>query len=398
MVFSTRVKSIAPSVTLAITAKSAKLREEGKDVISFGTGEPDFNTPENIMEAAVKAMEGGKTKYTAVSGITELKKAIVDKFRDDNGLEYDPSQILVSTGAKQSIAMALLAAINEGDEVLMAVPYWVTYPELVKLAGGVPVCCEGSQENNYKLDRKLLEKYITPRSRAMILNSPNNPTGSIYTLEELTEIAEVAKEHDLLILSDEMYEKLIYGDNKHYSIAQVSEDAYNRTLTINGVSKAYAMTGWRLGYAGGPLELIKLMSSVQSHVTGNASSITQYAAVEALTGDQSALHMMVEAFKKRRDLLVDLIEDIPMVSCKKPEGAFYVMMNVEELVGKKHSGTKITSALDFADRLLSEKLVAVVPGEGFGQDGYVRISYATSDDNIRKGMARVAEFVSALEN
>lgn len=397
MIFSKRVTSIAPSVTLAITAKSGKLREEGKDVISFGAGEPDFNTPENIQAAAVKAMQEGKTKYTSVSGITELKQAIADKFRVDNGLDYELSQILVSTGAKQSLANAFLAALNEGDEVLMAVPYWVTYPELVKLAGGVPVFCEGKAENNYKLSRDLMEKHLTPRSKAVILNSPNNPTGAVYTEEELKEIAEVAKEHDLLIVSDEMYEKLIYGDNRHYSIAAVSEDAYSRTLTINGVSKAYAMTGWRLGYAAGPQELMKLMTSVQSHITGNAGSITQYAAVEALTGDQSALNMMVGAFKQRRDLLVDLIRAIPGVSCLRPEGAFYVMMNVEQLIGRKYLGKTIASALDFSERLLSEKLVAVVPGEGFGQDGYVRFSYATSEDNIRKGMVRVAEFISELE-
>lgn len=397
MVFSKKVTSIQPSVTLAITAKSARLREEGKDVISFGAGEPDFNTPENIQAAAIRAMQAGKTKYTSVSGITELKQAIADKFRNDNGLDYELSEILVSTGAKQSLANAFLAALNEGDEVLMAVPYWVTYPELVKLAGGIPVYCEGTAENNYKLSRRLLEQYLTDRSKAIILNSPNNPTGAVYTEEELTEIAAVAREHDLLIISDEMYEKLIYGENRHYSIAAVSEDAFRRTLTINGVSKAYAMTGWRLGYAAGPKELIKLMTSVQSHLTGNAGSVTQYAAVEALTGNQSDLHMMVAAFKERRDLLVDLIRAIPGVSCARPEGAFYVMMNVEALIGRKHKGQPITSALDFSDRLLSEQLVAVVPGEGFGQGGHVRFSYATSEDNIRKGLARVAEFIRQLE-
>lgn len=397
MKYSERILNMTPSTTMAITAKITKLKEEGKEVIGFGAGEPDFNTPLNIIDAAIKAMHEGKTKYTPASGITPLKEAIIRKFKEDNDLSYELSQISISTGAKQCLSNAFQAVLNDGDEVLMAVPYWVTYPELLKMYGGVPVFCHSTPEKNYKLDAQLLEQYVTPKSKVLILNSPNNPTGTVYTKEELVELAEFAKKHDLLIIADEMYEKLIYGATPHVSIGALSEDAYMRTITINGVSKAYAMTGWRIGYAAGPKEIIKLMNSIQGHTTSNPCSISQYASVEAINGDQSSVNAMKAEFEKRRDLMVDLIRAIPGLSCIKPDGAFYIMLKLRDILGKSHKGFKIATALDFADRLLSEKLVAVVPGEGFGIEGFARMSYATSQENIRKGMNLISEFVSELE-
>ncbi|MFB0958495.1 MAG: pyridoxal phosphate-dependent aminotransferase [Clostridiaceae bacterium] len=396
MKYAERVSQITPSVTLQITAKAGQLKQEGKDVIGFGAGEPDFNTPDHIIQAAIKAMYEGKTKYTPTPGINELKQAIVKKFRDDNGLVYEPAQILVSTGAKQSLANAMLALVDDGDEVLMAVPYWVSYPELVKLAGGVPVYLKGSPDNQYKMTPELIEQHITPRSKILIINSPNNPSGTIYSREELSAIADVCKAHDLIIISDEIYEKLIYGGIKHESIAVVSQDAFDRTIVVNGVSKAYAMTGWRIGYLAGPTGLVKQMSSIQSHMTSNPCSIAQYASLEAIAGDQSFVAEMKEEFEARRDLLVSLIEEIPEVTCIKPEGAFYVMMDVHQLFGRTYKGTLISNAMDFSDQLLSDQLVAVVPGEGFGIEGFIRLSYATSKENIRKGMTRVRDFIAAM--
>lgn len=396
MKYAERVSQITPSVTLQITAKAGQLKQEGKDVIGFGAGEPDFNTPDHIIQAAIKAMYEGKTKYTPTPGINELKQAIVKKFRDDNGLVYEPAQILVSTGAKQSLANAMLALVDDGDEVLMAVPYWVSYPELVKLAGGVPVYLNGSPDNQYKMTPELIEQHITPRSKILIINSPNNPSGTIYSREELAAIAQVCKAHNLIIISDEIYEKLIYGGIRHESIAAVSQDAFDRTIVVNGVSKAYAMTGWRIGYLAGPTGLVKQMSSIQSHMTSNPCSIAQYASLEAIAGDQSFVAEMKDEFEARRDLLVSLIEEIPEVTCIKPEGAFYVMMDVHQLFGRTYKGTLISNAMDFSDQLLSDQLVAVVPGEGFGIEGFIRLSYATSKENIRKGMTRVRDFIAAM--
>lgn len=396
MKLSNRAKAISPSVTLAITAKAGQLKQEGKDIISFGAGEPDFNTPENIMNAAKKAMAEGKTKYTAASGIKELKEAVCAKFKADNGLDYTADQVVISTGAKQCLANAFLAIVDDGDEVLMAVPYWVSYPELIKLAGGQPVFLNGDEKDNYKLTPDLIKSNLTDRSVAIVINSPNNPAGTIYTEAELKAIAEVCQEHDLWIIADEMYEKLIYGQDKHVSIAALSEDAYKRTLTINGVSKAYAMTGWRIGYAAGDAQLIKKMSSIQSHTTSNPSSISQYAALEALTGDQRDMEAMVERFAQRRDLTVSLLKDIPGIACIEPKGAFYVMMDIRKLLGKSYQGQVLETGMDFTEKLLEDKLVAVVPGEGFGLPGYIRISYATSEENIEKGIGRIAEFIGQL--
>ncbi len=397
MKYSERVSQITPSVTLAITAKAGQLKAEGRDVISFGAGEPDFNTPDNIIEAAIKAMHDGKTKYTPTPGINELKTAIVNKFKNDNGLEYTPAQVMVSTGAKQCLANSMLALVDDGDEVIMAVPYWVSYPELVKLAGGVPIMIMGSADNQYKLTPELVEEHISDRTKVMIINSPNNPAGTIYREDELAALAEVAKKHDLMIVSDEIYEELIYGGEAHHSIASVSQDAYERTIVINGVSKAYAMTGWRIGYLAGPADLVKKMSSIQSHMTSNPSSISQYAALEAIAGDQSFVSEMKKEFKARRDLLVEKLETIDDVSCIKPEGAFYVMMDIHKLLGRTYKGKTIETALDFSDQLLSDQLVAVVPGEGFGIEGFVRLSYATSRENIERGMDRVKEFINSMD-
>lgn len=397
MKLSKKAENISPSITLEITAKANKLKAEGVDVVSFGAGEPDFNTPENIINAAVKAMNEGKTKYTPASGITELKQAICEKFKNDNNLSYTPDQIIISTGAKQNLANTFMAILNPGDEVLIPVPYWVSYPELTKLADGVPVFVQTLEENNYKYTVEQLEAAVTDKTKAILLNSPNNPTGTIYSREELTEIAEFAKKHDLFIISDEIYEKLIYDGEKHVSIASLSEDAYNRTIVINGVSKTYAMTGWRIGYSAAPKEITKLMSSLQSHMTSNPNSIAQYAALEALTGPKDSIKAMIKEFESRRNFMVEKLDKIPGVSIIKPSGAFYIMVNVKNYFGKLLNGTTINNSLEFAKVLLEDEKVAVIPGSGFGLDEYVRLSYATSKELIEKGLDRIAEFLTKLK-
>lgn len=397
MILSKKAEQIQPSITLAITAKAKKMKVEGIDVIGFGAGEPDFNTPENIQNAAIDAIRQGFTKYTPASGTIELKEAIVDKFSKDNDLQYKTSQIVVSTGAKQSLANAFSATLNPGDEVIVPIPYWVSYPELIKLADGVPVFVETSEENSFKYTIEALRKAITEKTKMILLNSPNNPTGNVYNKEELTAIAELAKEKDILILSDEIYEKLIYGDTKHISIASLSEDAYNRTIVINGVSKAYSMTGWRIGYAASSEEITKLMSNIQSHTTSNPNSIAQYASVAALKGNDEQMEKMVTEFKHRRECMVNKINSIDGVSCINPEGAFYVMMNISKVFGKKCNGTEIKDSISFSDQLLDKEKVAVIPGIGFGVDNYVRLSYATSMGNIKNGLDRIEKFVKELE-
>ncbi|MFT8314377.1 MAG: pyridoxal phosphate-dependent aminotransferase [Clostridium sp.] len=397
MILSNKAKNISPSLTLAITAKVKEMRKNGIDVIGFGAGEPDFNTPKNIQLAAIKAMEEGYTKYTAASGIIELKKAIANKFKRDNNLTYDVSQIIISNGAKQCINDVFQAILNPGDEVIISSPYWVTYPELVKLSDGVPVIIATEEKNSFKFTINDLEKAVTAKTKAIILNSPNNPTGTVYSKEEIEKIAAFAKKHDILIISDEIYEKLIYGDFKHLSIASLSEDLFKRTIVINGMSKTYAMTGWRIGYAAsGNTEIIKLMSNVQGHTTANPNSIAQYASVEALTGDQSSVEFMISKFKERRNYMVNKINSIENVSCTKPEGAFYVMMNISKLIGKKANGKVINSSIDFAESLLDDSKVAVVPGNAFGVSEYVRLSYATSMENIEKGLERIHNFVNKI--
>lgn len=397
MILSKKAQQIQPSITLAITAKAKKMKADGIDVIGFGAGEPDFNTPENIQNAAINAIKQGFTKYTPASGIMELKEAIVNKFNKDNNLNYKTTQIIVSSGAKQSLANAFLATLNPGDEVIVPVPYWVSYPELIKLADGVPVFVETSEEKGFKYEIKALRNAITEKTKMILLNSPNNPTGTVYTKEELVAIADLAKEKNILILSDEIYEKLIYGNTKHISIGSLSEDAYNRTIVINGVSKAYSMTGWRIGYAASSEEIAKLMSNIQSHTTSNPNSIAQYASVEALKGDDAQMIEMVSEFKARRDYMVNKINSIEGVSCINPEGAFYVMMNISKIFGKKIDGVEIIDSMSFSEQLLDKAKVAVIPGVGFGVDNYVRFSYATSMDNIQKGLDRVEKFISELK-
>ncbi|MBS6502012.1 MAG: pyridoxal phosphate-dependent aminotransferase [Clostridium sp.] len=396
MDLSNKAMKINPSITLEITAKAKELKESGVDVVSFGAGEPDFNTPENIIEAAIKAMKDGKTKYTPTSGILDLRKSICDKFKKDNELNYDTDQIVVSTGAKQSLANTFLAILNEGDEVIIPTPYWVSYPELVKLAGGVPVFINTNKENDYKYSAKELRNLITSKTKAILVNSPNNPTGSIYTREELTEIAELAKEYDLIIISDEIYEKLIYDNEKHISIASISKDSYERTIVINGLSKAYAMTGWRIGYSASSKEIAKLMSSVQSHVTSNINSVSQYAAIEALNGPQDSIKIMIKEFEKRRNYMIGRINKIQGLSIIRPKGAFYIMVCIENYFGKEINGEIINSSLDFSKILLNEENVAVIPGIAFGLDNYIRLSYATSMEIIEEGLNRLEKYLRKL--
>ena len=396
MVLSKKAKQISTSLTLEITAKAKKMKADGIDVIGFGAGEPDFNTPKNIRDAAIKAINDGMTKYTAASGIIELKQSIINKLKKDNNLNYIPSQIIVSSGAKQCLANVFQAILNPGDEVLIGSPYWVSYPELVKLADGEPVYVETKEITNFKLTIESLKKVVTSKSKAIVLNSPNNPTGTVYSKEELIEIADFAKTNDLIIISDEIYEKLIYASNPHISIASLSEDAYIRTIVINGVSKAYAMTGWRIGYAAGSAEIVALMSNIQSHTTSNPNSIAQYASVEALNGDQSDMDNMIVQFKLRRDYMVERINTINNLSCIKPEGAFYVMVNISGIINKSVMGRVIKNSIDFSDILLENEKVAVVPGIAFGADNYIRLSYATSMENIKNGLDRIAKFVQNI--
>ena len=396
MVLSKKAMQISPSLTLDITAKAKKMRAEGIDVIGFGAGEPDFNTPKNIQDAAIKAIQEGMTRYTATSGIIELKQAIVKKLKEENNLNYIPSQIIVSTGAKQSLANALSAILNPGDEVLIGVPYWVSYPELVKLTDGEPIYIETKESNEFKLTIESLNSALTLKTKAIILNSPNNPTGTVYSKDELIKIAEFAKVNNLIIISDEIYEKLIYGDNGHISIASLSEDAYARTIVINGVSKAYAMTGWRIGYTAASKEIVALMTNIQSHTTSNPNSIAQYASVEALNGQQDDIHKMVEQFKLRRDYMVERINSIKNLSCIKPEGAFYVMVNISEVLNKSLEGIVIKDSLVFSELLLNKEKVAVIPGVAFGVDNFIRLSYATSMENIKNGLDRIARFAENI--
>ncbi len=397
MMLSKKAMEISPSLTLAITAKAKKMKAEGIDVIGFGAGEPDFNTPKNIQQAAIKAIEAGQTRYTAASGIIELKEAVVNKFKKDNNLTYKTSQIIISTGAKQCLANIFQAILNPGDEVLIGAPYWVSYPELVQLADGVPTFVDTEESNSFKLTIEALEKAVTKKTKAMILNSPNNPTGTAYTKEELEKIATFAQKHDIIIISDEIYEKLLYGESGHISIASLSEDAYNRTIVINGVSKAYAMTGWRIGYAAASEKITSLMSNIQSHTTSNPCSISQYASVEALNGDQSEVEKMKQEFKKRRDFMVDKINSINNLSCVKPEGAFYVMVNISKVLNKEVDGKIIKDSLTFSDLLLEKEKVAVIPGIAFGVDDFIRLSYATSMENIEKGLNRIEDFVNGIK-
>ncbi|MEG2539250.1 MAG: pyridoxal phosphate-dependent aminotransferase [Clostridium sp.] len=393
MELSRRAKDISASVTLAITAKAKKLKSEGVDIVSFGAGEPDFNTPPNIIDAAQKALDSGLTRYTPASGIGELKAAICQKLKEDNNLSYKEDEIVVSNGAKHSLYNALFAICNEGDEVIIPVPYWVSYPELVKLVGAVPVYIETPEENEFKYKIEDLKKAITSKTKAIILNSPNNPTGSVYSLEELQEIAALAIENDIIVISDEIYEKLVYEDVVHVSIASLSDEIKDRTIVVNGVSKSYAMTGWRIGYTACNSTIAKIMSNFQSHATSNPNSIAQYASVEAISGSQDEVNRMKGEFEKRRDFMVDKVNSIEGLSCRKPKGAFYVMINITGIKGRVINGVEIKTSVDFCDALLDGAKVAAIPGAGFGSDDYIRLSYATSMDNIKEGLNRIENFI-----
>ena len=397
MNLSKKANSISPSITLEITGKANELKAQGVNVMSFAAGEPDFNTPKNIIEAAIKAMDDGYTKYTKTSGIVELSKAICKKLHQENNLNYSEEQIVVSTGAKQCLANTFLAILNKGDEVILQNPCWVSYTELIKLADGVPVIVNCDENDGYKLSAKNIEKAVTSKTKAILLNSPHNPTGIVYNKNELEEIAQIAKKYNLIIISDEIYEKLIYDGEEHVSIASLSEDAYERTIVINGLSKTYAMTGWRVGYTASSAKLAKIMSSVQSHMTSNVCSISQYAALEALTGPQDSINMMKNAFEERRNFMMKKLEEIDEVSFIKPQGAFYIMVNITYFIGKSINGVKINNSIEFAKMLLEEEKVAVIPGAAFGLENFIRLSYATSMEVIEEGLDRIKSFLGKLK-
>jgi aspartate aminotransferase len=387
MQLSSRATSLTPSLTLSIDSKAKAMKAEGIDVCSFGAGEPDFDTPEHIKAAAIASLEAGFTKYTPSSGIPELRQAIADKFLGENGIDYKPSQIIVSNGAKHSCANAILATCQPGDEVIIPTPYWLSYPELVRVAGAEPVFVQTSEENGWKLTPEQFENAMTPRTKLIILNSPGNPTGAVYSKAELESLAAVAAEEEILILSDEIYEKLVYDNVKHVSIASLGQEFRDLTITVNGFSKAYAMTGWRLGYLGAPEPIAKAIDSIQSHMTSNACSFAQKGALGALKGDQQAVSDMRDEFDLRREYMIDRFSKMPNISVVRPEGAFYVLANISRL--------GLTSQ-NFSDRLLSKANVAVVPGIAFGDDRTIRFSYATSLDVIKKGMDRFEEFCRTL--
>lgn len=387
-----RTTLISPSPTLAITAKAKQLKSEGIDIIGFGAGEPDFDTPTYIKEAAKKSIDEGFTKYTPTSGIEELKKAICKKLKNDNGLDYEPSQIIVSCGAKHSIFNAIMCLCEKGDEVILPSPYWVTYLEQIKLSQAKPVIIETSEKYNFKLLHKTLKHTITPKTKCLILNSPSNPTGMVYTKDELKAIAELAVKNGFYVISDEVYEKLIY-EGEHISIASLGKEIKELTIVINGVSKAYSMAGWRIGYAAGPKELVSAMGNLQDHSTSNPTSIAQKAALKALSETGPELNIMVNEFRKRRDYIVEKLNSVPGISCPKPQGAFYAFPNISKLIGKKIKGQKITGSLSLTEVLLNEAKVAVVPGIAFGADKYIRFSYATSMENIKEGLHRIRETI-----
>lgn len=396
MRISQRCQRVTGSLTLAIDAKAKEMKQKGIDVVGFGAGEPDFDTPEHIRKAAKDALDLGKTRYTPAAGMPELRQAICDKLKRDNGLDYVPQQIVVSNGAKHSLFNSFQALLEEGDEVIVPGPYWVSYPEIVRMAGGVPVIVEGREENNFKPTIDDFRAAVTDKTRAVVINSPNNPNGFVFTREELQAIGDLAIEKDLSIVSDEIYEFLVYDGAEHISIASLSPEIKERTIVINGMSKAYAMTGWRIGYTASPLNAAKAMTNFQSHSTSCPNSIAQYAALTALSGPDDQLKSMVAEFDRRRRRIVELINEIPGLSCKPPKGAFYVMMNISGLFGKRYNGAPIVDSMSFTQLLLDNSHVAVVPGAGFGADAYVRLSYATSMENIEKGLARIKEFVGKL--
>lgn len=396
MEIANRVKNISPSPTLAITALAKRLKTEGKDILSFGAGEPDFDTAQNIKDKAIEAIQSGFTKYTDVGGTNELKEAICRKFQSENNLTYTKKEVLVSCGAKHSLYNIFQAILNPGDKVIIPCPYWVSYPEMVSLAGGKTVILKTKEKRGFKITANELIKKINKKVRAIIINSPSNPTGMIYSKEELLAIARVAVENKILVVSDEIYEKIVYNGIQHISIASLSPEIKQQTIVVNGASKSYSMTGWRIGYAAGPENIIKAMDNIQSHSTSNPTSISQKAALESINGSQEFVGKMVTAFKDRRDYMVLRLNKIKGISCLMPQGAFYAFPNIKRLFSKKFNGKEIKSSLDLTSFLIEEMNVAVVPGIAFGDDNYIRLSYATSMENIQKGMDRIEEGISKL--
>lgn len=387
-------EAVHASTTMAIDAKAKQMKADGIDVVGFGAGEPDFNTPDNINMAAIEAICAGKTKYTPAAGIIPLRKAAAARLKADCGLDYDYSQIVVASGAKHSVYIALRALVNPGDEVIVPAPYWVSYTEMVAMAGGKAVEIKAGEDKHFKITAPMLESVITDKTKCLMLNNPCNPTGMLYTRDELQAIAEVCVKHDLYVLSDEIYYKLVYDGLEFVSFASLGDEVKERTIIINGVSKSYAMTGWRIGYTASSAKIAKIMANYLSHSTGAPSTISQWAAVEGLNGPQEGIEDMRKAFEARRNYMYERMNSIPGVSCIKPQGAFYVMMNIEKLIGKTVSGAIINSADDFAMAFLDKGLVAVVPSTGFGIDNFVRWSYATSMENIKEGLDRLEKFLS----
>lgn len=387
-------EGVHASTTLAVDSLAKQMKEDGYDVIRFGTGEPDFNTPDNINMAAIAAICDGKTKYTPAAGIPALRKAIAKQLQDDCGLSYDYTQIVVASGAKHSVYIALAAITNPGDEIIIPAPFWVSYYEMVKMTGGVPVIVTAGEESDFKVTASQIEAAITDKTKCLMLNNPSNPTGMIYSKDELKSIAEVCVKHDLYILADEIYYKLIYDGIEFTSIASLGDEVKERCLLINGVSKSYAMTGWRIGYCAANKQLAKIMSNYLSHSTGAPSTISQWAAVEAINGPQQSCEEMRKAFEERRDYIVQRMNSIPGVSCIKPNGAFYVMMNIEKLIGRTLGGKLITNDDDFAVAFLESAYVATVPCSGFGMKNFIRWSYAASMDNIKEALDRLEKFLA----
>ena len=397
-IVSNNLKRIKPSPTMAVTQKAKELKASGKDIIGLGAGEPDFDTPENIKQAGIKAINDGETKYTAVDGTPALKNAIIKKFKRENNLDYQIDQITVGAGGKQVIYNAMIATLNEGDEVLVPAPYWVSYPDIVLLAGGTPVILECNEEQGFKINPLELEKFITKKTKWIILNSPSNPTGACYSEKDIREIAKVLEKHpNVYILSDDIYEHITYGQFKFFTIAQIIS-LKNRVLTMNGVSKAYSMTGWRIGYAAGPKEIIKAIAKIQSQSTTNPSSISQAAAVEALNGKQNFIKERAKSFQERRDYVVKALNEIQGIKCLNPDGAFYVFPSCKGLIGRKDDkGNEIKKDIDFVKLLLESNGVAVVQGSAFGLEGFFRISYATSMDNLKKAIGKISFFCKSLK-
>lgn len=393
LTLSNKAKQVKPSSTLAITAKAKELRAKGLDVVGFGAGEPDYNTPDNICQAAIDAIHEGFTKYTPASGTEELKQEICKKFERFNHIKYESNQIVVSNGGKHSLTNIFTAILNPGDEVIIPAPYWLSYPEIVKLADGVPVFIKTTKEQNFKATVEQIKTVCTERTKALIINNPNNPTGMVYTREELEAIAQVAVEKDFYVVADEMYENLTYKDHSHVSIASFNEEIYKRTITCSGVAKSYSMTGWRIGYTGSTPEIAKLMGSVQSHQTSNPNSIAQKATVEALRGPQDAVETMRKEFDRRRKYMYERIEKMPLISTIEPLGAFYQFVDISQILGKKYHDEVINDVSKLANILIEDYMVAVVPCTDFGYSDYIRLSYAISVEQIEKGLNRIEEFI-----